>query len=160
MHLEICHPVQLSIIMLYHQNHSHLTYLSLVPLICVSESAQHWFRWWLVAYSVPSHYLNQWWVIVNWTLRNRTSFSEILIKTQDFLFTKMHLKISSAKWQPFFQGVGGGGGVGWVNNKIYKLNRSMTGSGHLLVFDLADWTCGIPPNSNCETIITINIKIE
>ena len=28
----------------------------------------HWFRWWLVAWSVPSHYLNQCWNIVNWTL--------------------------------------------------------------------------------------------
>ena len=41
-----------------------------MPHICVSESGQHWFREWLVAYSAPSHYLNQCWVIVNWTLRN------------------------------------------------------------------------------------------
>ena len=26
---------------------------------------------WLVAYSVPSHYLNQGWVIVNWTFTNK-----------------------------------------------------------------------------------------
>ena len=25
----------------------------------------------LVAYSMPSHYINQWWVVVNWTLRNK-----------------------------------------------------------------------------------------
>ena len=31
-------------------------------------------------------------------------FSEILIKTQNFSFTKMYLKISSAKWQPFCPG--------------------------------------------------------
>ena len=30
-----------------------------------------------------------------------TSFSEILIKIQNSSFTKMHLKTSSAKWQPF-----------------------------------------------------------
>ena len=41
------------------------------PHICVSESGQHWFRWWRVAYSAPSHYLNQCWVIVTWTLRNK-----------------------------------------------------------------------------------------
>ena len=29
------------------------------------------------------------------------NFSEIRIKIQDFLFMKMHLKMSSAKWQPF-----------------------------------------------------------
>ena len=42
-----------------------------VPHICVSESGQHWFRWWLGAYSAPSHYLNQCLNIVNWTLRNK-----------------------------------------------------------------------------------------
>ena len=42
-----------------------LTYLPLVPDICVRESGQHWFRWWLVACSAPSHYLNQCFVIVN-----------------------------------------------------------------------------------------------
>ena len=35
------------------------------------QSGQHWFRWWLVAYSAPSHSLNQCWLIVNWTLRNK-----------------------------------------------------------------------------------------
>ena len=33
-----------------------------------------------------------------------TNFSEILIKIQIFSFTKMHLKISSAKRRPFVQG--------------------------------------------------------
>ena len=41
-----------------------------VPHICVSESAQHWFRKWIVAYSVPIHYLIQCLVIINWTIRN------------------------------------------------------------------------------------------
>ena len=31
-----------------------------------------------------------------------TNFSETLINIQNFSFTKMHQKISSAKWQPFF----------------------------------------------------------
>ena len=34
-----------------------------------------------------------------------TNFSEILIKIQNFSFTKMNLKISSAKWQPFSLGL-------------------------------------------------------
>ena len=34
-----------------------------------------------------------------------TSFSEILIGIQTFSFTKMHLKISSAKWRPFCPGL-------------------------------------------------------
>ena len=33
-----------------------------------------------------------------------TNFSEILIKMQNFSFTKMHLKILSAKWRPFCPG--------------------------------------------------------
>ena len=33
-----------------------------------------------------------------------TNFSEILIKTQYFSFTKMHLKISPAKWRPYCPG--------------------------------------------------------
>ena len=79
-----------------------LTHLPLVPHVCVSESHQHWLRLWLVAYSAPSHYLNQCWDIVNWTLG--TNFSEISIKRKDLSFTKMQMKISSAKWQPFCPG--------------------------------------------------------
>ena len=47
---------------------SHPPPASLVWHICVSESCQLWFRKWLVAYSAPSHYLNQCWIIYNWTL--------------------------------------------------------------------------------------------
>ena len=35
----------------------------------------HWFREWLVAWLVPSHYLNQWWNIVNRTLRNKLQWN-------------------------------------------------------------------------------------
>ena len=35
----------------------------------------------------------------------RTNFSEILIGILTFSFTKMHLKISSAKWRPFYLGL-------------------------------------------------------
>ena len=34
-----------------------------------------------------------------------TNFSEILIKIHAFLFTKMHLKMSSGKWRPFCLGL-------------------------------------------------------
>ena len=33
-----------------------------------------------------------------------TNFSEIWIKLQNFSFIRMHLKMLSAKWQPFFEG--------------------------------------------------------
>ena len=52
-----------------------LTHPPLVPHICISESGQHWFRWWLVAYSAPSHYLNQRWVMDNWTIRNKLQWN-------------------------------------------------------------------------------------
>ena len=50
--------------------YSNSTHLPLVPLICVSELGQHWFRQCLGAKQAPSHYLNQCRLIVNWTLRN------------------------------------------------------------------------------------------
>ena len=52
---------------------------------------------------MPSHYLNQCWDIVNWTLRNK--FSENLIGIHTFSFKKIHLKMSSAKWRPFWLGL-------------------------------------------------------
>ena len=39
------------------------------------KTHQHWFRQWLVAWSVPSHCLNQCWGIVNWTLRNKLQWN-------------------------------------------------------------------------------------
>ena len=46
-----------------------------------------------------SHYLNQCWNIVNWTLG--TNFSQILIGIQTFSLKKLHLKRSSANWHLF-----------------------------------------------------------
>ena len=37
----------------------------------------HWSRWWLVAWSVPNHYLNQWWNCVNWAFRNKFQWNVI-----------------------------------------------------------------------------------
>ena len=72
--------------MIYHHEHSRhnetkgkrtpfLTHLHLVPHMCVSESGQHWFRWWRVAYSAPSHYLSQCWVFVSLTVRNKLQWN-------------------------------------------------------------------------------------
>ena len=35
----------------------------------------HWFRYWLVAWTAPSHYLKQCWIIVNWSLRNKLQWN-------------------------------------------------------------------------------------
>ena len=74
-----------------------LAHLPLVLHICVGEMDQHWFMWWLVAFSAPSHYLNLLSIVPL-----GTNFSETSIKIQNFSFMKMHLKISSAKRQPFY----------------------------------------------------------
>ena len=66
----------------------------------MSEMGQNWFRYWLVAYSAPIHYLNQLLPIRPWG----TDFGKNIIKIQTFSFTKMHLKISSVKWRPFCSG--------------------------------------------------------
>ena len=81
-----------------------LTHLPLVPHICVSELGQHWFRQWLVAYSAPSHYRNQCWFIVNWTLRNKLQWNSNQNTSLNFSLMKMHLKVSSVKWRPFCPG--------------------------------------------------------
>ena len=39
--------------------------------ICVRKPGRHWFRYWFAAWPALSHYLNQCWDIVNWTLRNK-----------------------------------------------------------------------------------------
>ena len=79
---------------------------SKVPIICASASGKHWFRWYFVAYSAPSHYLNQCWIIVNWTLRNKLQWN--VDQNIKLFILKMHLKKSSTKWHHFVQGK-------WVN---------------------------------------------
>ena len=36
--------------------------------VYASLYVQHWIRLWLVACTTPSHYMNQYWFLVNWTL--------------------------------------------------------------------------------------------
>ena len=79
----------------------YLTHGPQVLHICIKELDQHWFRQWLVACSALSHCLNQCWLIVNWPL---VTNSEIQIEIQNISFMKMHLKMSSAKWQIFCPG--------------------------------------------------------
>ena len=43
--------------------------------ICVSKIYHHWFGKWLVTWSAPSHYQNQCWNIVNWTLGNKLQWN-------------------------------------------------------------------------------------
>ena len=82
-----------------------LTHLPLVPHICVVKQGQHLFRWWLVACSAPSHYLNQCWIIVNWTLRNKLQWnfdwnSNIFIKENalENRICEMAAILSKGRW--------------------------------------------------------------
>ena len=67
------------------------------------QTNNNWFRKRLVAWTAPSHYLNQCWNIVNWALG--TNFSEILIEIQTFSLKKIRLKMSSAKCCSFRLGL-------------------------------------------------------
>ena len=58
---------------------------------------------WLVAWSAPSHYLNQCWNIVNWTLRNKLQWN--FNRSSNIVIQEMRLKVSSAKWRPFYLGL-------------------------------------------------------
>ena len=51
----------------------------------------------------PSHYLNQCWNIVNWTIANKLQWNFHQIYT--FSFKKMHLKLPSGNWRPFCFGL-------------------------------------------------------
>ena len=48
-----------------------LTHWGRVTHTCIGNLGHHWFRYLLVVFSVPCHYLNQCWNIVNWTLSNK-----------------------------------------------------------------------------------------
>ena len=41
----------------------------------LQQTNRHWFRQWLVAWSAPSHYLNQCWDIAHWTHRNKLQWN-------------------------------------------------------------------------------------
>ena len=71
-----------------------LTHLTLVLHIWISKLDQ-----WLVTFSVPSHYLNQCCVIVNYTLRN--NFHEIFNQNTEIFIHENVLEIAVCKRQPF-----------------------------------------------------------
>ena len=71
---------------------------SVVPHVCIGELSLHWFLEWLVACSASSHYMNQWWLFVNWTIKNTLQWNSN--QNTKFSFRKMHLKMLSAKLWP------------------------------------------------------------
>ena len=76
------------------------TYLLLVPHICVSKLGQHWVRQWLVASSVPSHDLNQCWLIFSLTPWNKFQWNSnrnSIIFINKNVFENCRL----SNWRPF-----------------------------------------------------------
>ena len=63
--------------------------------IYVGNINHHWFRWWLVPWTAPSHYLNQCWNIDNWTPGNKLQWN---FKRNSFIFIEENtFEMSSAK---------------------------------------------------------------
>ena len=75
----------------------HLTHIPPpVPQICVNAPGYHWIRWWLVACSAPSHYLNQCCFIVNWTHENKSRWDlnrNFIIFIQEYAFENVVCQI-------------------------------------------------------------------
>ena len=65
-----------------------------------------------------------------------TNFNEILIRIQTFSFKKMHLKMSSAKWCPFFLSLN-------ILHYVSKLECSRQVTNYLAAFSFQqlDWSC-------------------
>ena len=86
----IVKPLQcLNMCLLFPKCREAVTLCHLVMHICICELSHHWFRFGLLGYSVPVSNLKQWWITINWTLRNKLQW--IWIEMQTFSFKKMHL---------------------------------------------------------------------
>ena len=77
-----------------------LTHWGRVTHICISKLGHHWFRSWYFAWPAPSHYLNQCWNIVGWTLGNKFHWN-LIKRYNNISFKKIHLEMSFGKWRPF-----------------------------------------------------------
>ena len=57
----------------------------------LQQTCHHWFKYWLVAWSAPSHYLNQFWNVVDLTNLHELQWN-ISIEIHTISFKKMLLK--------------------------------------------------------------------
>ena len=80
-----------------------LTHWGRVTHICVGKLTIIGSDNGLSPWSAPSHYLNQYGILLIVPLG--INFSEILVEILIFSFKKMRLKVSSAKWRPFCLGL-------------------------------------------------------
>ena len=83
-----------------------LIHWSRVMRIYIIKMGHHWLKWWLVSWSVPSHYLNQYCNIINRTLGNKFSWNlkgDSYIFIQENVFERIIRKWLAILFQP--QGV-------------------------------------------------------
>ena len=74
-----------------------------VTHICISKLDNHWFRYWLVAWSAPTHHLNQCWFIVNWKLTNKFQWNfnrNLNIFTEENAFGNVVWKMAAILSRP------------------------------------------------------------
>ena len=92
--------------------------------VAVFETLDHWFRKWLVAWPAPSHYLNQCWIIVNWTLRNRLQWNlnrNSNIYIQENAFESVVCETAAILSRPFVSCVM----VHFVHFEVYVTKRQL-----------------------------------
>ena len=76
---------------------SSLAALEVVILTTSSAASdEHFIKMKTFPFQWLSHYWNQYWLIVNWTLRNKNQWS---LNKIPFFFQKIYLEMSSTKWQ-------------------------------------------------------------
>ena len=95
-------------VFIYASSSLHLQdHLQILIESCVQSSRlsdviwRHWIwsglvQQWFVTCYVPSNYINQCWIVINWSLRNKLYFN-FINQVQIISFKGMHLKMLSAK---------------------------------------------------------------
>ena len=83
---------------------------------------------WLVTWLAPSHYLNQCWIVVNWTLRNKFQWN--LNQNSNIFIQENVFEMSSAKRRPFCLGLNvfikGAYSSSWQAEYFWKRHMNFT----------------------------------
>ena len=80
-------------------HHEDTSFMERQVLLC-----HHWFTKFLVGCVPPCQYLGQCWIVGNCTTGNKLQWCMNQNTKRYFVKKKLHLKLSSANWQPFNSG--------------------------------------------------------
>ena len=87
---------------------------------------------------MPSHFLNQCWVIVNWAPRNKLQWN--FNQNIKLFFSKMRLKMASAKWRLFRLGLDELRCIlVFVFSIMNQIQTDLQGSSAFCFFELSSW---------------------